>query len=237
MSEIQDRIKLEPTWKKVLGIEFEKEYMQELRNFLLHEKRSGKTIYPTGGEIFNAFNLTPFDRVKVVILGQDPYHGPGQAHGLCFSVKPGIAMPPSLQSILQEIQNDLNITPSSHGCLESWARQGVLLLNSVLTVEKYRAASHQGRGWEQFTDHVIQMLAEHYSGLVFLLWGSYAQQKGRIIDTSRHLVLESPHPSPLSAHRGFFGNRHFSKTNAYLLDQSKEAINWDLSQNGETEVT
>lgn len=215
-----------------MGAEFEKEYMQNLRNFLLYEKRAGKTIYPAGGEIFNAFNLTPFDRVKVVILGQDPYHGPGQAHGLCFSVKPGTALPPSLQNILLEIQNDLNVAPGANGCLTGWAKQGVLLLNSVLTVERNRAASHRGRGWEQFTDRVVQILAEDRSGLVFLLWGSYAQQKGKIIDTSRHLVLNSPHPSPLSAHRGFFGNRHFSKTNAYLTDQSKEAIDWDLSQSG-----
>ena len=212
-----------------MGAEFEKEYMQNLRSFLLQEKRSGKTIYPVGGEIFNAFNLTPFDRVKVVILGQDPYHGPGQAHGLCFSVKPGVALPPSLQNIFQEIQSDLNILPNQNGSLVNWTRQGVLLLNSVLTVEKGRPASHRGKGWEQFTDRAIQASTERHTGLVFLLWGSYAQQKGKIIDASRHLKLQSPHPSPLSAHRGFFGNCHFSRTNEYLVAQSKEKIDWDLS--------
>ena len=230
MSEIQDRLKIEPTWKKAIGLEFEKEYMVTLRNFLRQEKQAGKVVYPAGSEIFNAFNLTPFDQVKVVILGQDPYHGPNQAHGLSFSVKPGVASPPSLQNIFQEIQNDLNISPNSSGCLSQWAQQGVLLLNSVLTVEKNRAASHQGKGWELFTDHVIKTLNDRHTGLVFMLWGSYAQQKGKIIDKAKHLVLQSPHPSPLSAYRGFFGNRHFSKTNAFLTNQSKKVIRWDLSE-------
>ena len=229
MSEIQDRVKLEPSWKKAIGSEFEKEYMSKLRKFLIQEKSKGKTIFPAGNEIFNAFKLTPNDQVKVVILGQDPYHGPGQAHGLSFSVKPGIPLPPSLQNIFLEIQNDLNIPPSSHGCLSNWARQGILLLNSVLTVEKHRAASHQGKGWEQFTDCVIRFLNNFHTGIVFLLWGSYAQQKGKIIDTQKHLVLKSPHPSPLSAYRGLFGNQHFSKTNTYLKSQFKTPINWNLN--------
>jgi len=228
MSEIQDRVKLRPSWKARIGEEFEKGYMQDLRQFLIREKQSGKIIYPEGEEIFNAMNLISFNEVKVVILGQDPYHGPGQAHGLCFSVKPGVPPPPSLKNIFKELQGDLQIPVCGHGYLKSWALQGILLLNSVLTVEKNRAASHQGKGWEQFTDVIIAKLNNELSGLVFLLWGSYAQKKGRIIDKERHLVLQSPHPSPLSAHRGFFGNGHFSKTNIYLNNQSKDEINWEL---------
>lgn len=228
MSEIQDRVQLRPSWKDRIGEEFEKEYMQNLRQFLIREKRSGKVIYPEGDKIFNAMNLISFDKVKVVVVGQDPYHGPGQAHGLCFSVKPGVPPPPSLKNIFKELHDDLQIPVSSHGYLKSWALQGVLLLNSVLTVEKNRAASHQGKGWEQFTDAIITKLNNEHSGLVFLLWGSYAQKKGRIINKERHLVLQSPHPSPLSAHRGFFGNGHFSKTNIYLTGQSRNEINWNL---------
>ena len=228
MSEIQDRVQLSPSWKSRIGGEFDQEYMQNLREFLLQEKQAGKTIYPEGKNIFNAMNLLAFEDVKVVIIGQDPYHGPGQSHGLCFSVMPGVAIPPSLKNIFKEIQTDLGIPPANHGYLKDWAEQGVLLLNSVLTVEMNRAASHQGKGWERFTDAIIHRLNSEHSGLVFFLWGSYAQKKGAIIDTRRHLVLQSVHPSPLSAHRGFFGNQHFSKANGYLQDQSKSPINWEL---------
>jgi uracil-DNA glycosylase len=228
MSEMQDRVQLSPSWKSRIGGEFDQDYMQKLREFLLQEKRAGKTIYPEGKNIFQAMNLLPFEDVKVVIIGQDPYHGPGQSHGLCFSVMPGVAIPPSLQNIFKEIETDLGITPASHGYLRSWAEQGVLLLNSVLTVERNRAGSHQGKGWERFTDAIIQRLNSEHSGLVFFLWGSYAQKKGAIIDSRRHLVLESVHPSPLSAHRGFFGNQHFSKANTYLRDQKKSPISWEL---------
>ena len=230
MSEIQDRVKLRPSWKSRLGKEFEEEYMQNLRQFLIKEKQAGKTIYPAGDDIFNSMNLVSFEDVTVVIIGQDPYHGPGQAHGLCFSVKPGVKTPPSLVNIFKEIHQDLGIAISSHGYLKSWAEQGVLLLNSVLTVEKNKAGSHQGKGWERFTDTIIKILNKEHAGLVFLLWGSYAQQKGKIIDRKRHLVLESAHPSPLSAHRGFFGKHHFSKANAYLEGQGKPVIDWSLPE-------
>ncbi len=228
MSEMQDRVQLSPSWKSRIGGEFDQDYMQKLREFLLQEKRAGKTIYPEGKNIFQAMNLLPFEDVKVVIIGQDPYHGPGQSHGLCFSVMPGVAIPPSLHNIFKEIETDLGIAPASHGYLRSWAEQGVLLLNSVLTVERNRSGSHQGKGWERFTDAIIHRLNSEHSGLVFFLWGSYAQKKGSIIDSSRHLVLESVHPSPLSAHRGFFGNQHFSMANAYLRDQKKSPISWEL---------
>lgn len=228
MSEIQDRVQLRPSWKSRIGGEFEQEYMQNLRQYLIQEKRAGKIIYPEGKNIFNAMNLISFEEVKVVIIGQDPYHGQGQAHGLCFSVMPGVALPPSLKNIFKEIHTDLGIIPSNHGYLNSWAEQGVLLLNSVLTVEKGKAASHQGMGWEYFTDAIIKTLNREHSGLVFFLWGSYAQNKGAIIDKDRHLVLQSVHPSPFSAHRGFFGNKHFSKANSYLKHHSKSPINWEL---------
>jgi len=226
MSKTQSRINLDPSWAKVLEDEFDKAYMGVLREFLVGQKKSGKVIFPGGDEYFNALNRTPFDKVKVVILGQDPYHGPGQAHGLCFSVKPGIAIPPSLQNIFKEIDEDLGAGIPAHGCLTHWSDQGVLLLNSVLTVERGRAGSHQGQGWERFTDSVVLHLNEKKDGLVFLLWGSYAHKKGQIIDTCKHLVLKSPHPSPLSAHRGFFGNRHFSRANAYLEERGQAAIDW-----------
>lgn len=219
-------IQLEPTWKAVLEDTFATPYMQALKQFLKAEKAAGKTIYPRGSLMFNAMNSTPFDLVKVVIIGQDPYHGPGQAHGLSFSVPIGVAPPPSLINIFKEIEQDMGIKPPKHGCLESWANQGVLLLNSVLTVERHKAASHKGKGWEQFTDTIINALNQKRNHLVFMLWGSYAQQKGKYIDRDRHLVLTSPHPSPLSAHRGFFGNRHFSKANAYLQKYGIETINW-----------
>jgi uracil-DNA glycosylase len=221
-------IDLEPSWLAELRQEFEQPYMKSLREFLVAEKRAGKTIYPASANWFNAFRCAPFASVEVVILGQDPYHGPGQAHGLCFSVPRGVEPPPSLRNIFLELERDLGIAPPAHGCLESWATQGVLLLNSVLTVERGRPASHQGRGWEQFTDRVVQVLNERRERLVFLLWGSYAERKGRIIDRERHLVLSSPHPSPLSAHRGFIGNGHFSAANRYLAEHGKRPIDWRL---------
>ncbi len=225
-----DRIKLEESWKQLLQPEFQKPYMTSLQQFLLAEKQSGKVIFPAGGEIFNALNSTSFDNVKVVILGQDPYHGPGQAHGLCFSVQSGVDLPPSLRNIYKEIAADLGIAPARSGCLQSWADQGVLLLNAVLTVESGRAASHQGKGWELLTDRIVALLSEKRQHLVFMLWGSYAQRKGAVIDRCRHLVLESVHPSPLSASRGFFGNHHFSKANHYLLQHGQKAIDWRISQ-------
>ena len=224
------QVQLEPGWLSQLDAEFPKPYMQNLRNFLVEEKSKGRVIYPAGSEYFNALNSTPFDAVKVVILGQDPYHGPGQAHGLCFSVRQGVALPPSLVNIFKEIQSDLGCPESdfSHGCLESWADQGVLLLNSVLTVERYKAASHQGRGWETFTDSVIEKLSARQKPCVFLLWGSYAQKKGAVIDTQRHKVLKAPHPSPLSAHRGFFGCGHFSACNQALQAMGETPIDWRI---------
>ena len=192
----------------------------------MKEKQQGKRIFPNGSEYFRAMDLTPFDRVKVVIIGQDPYHGPGQAHGLSFSVQPGIAIPPSLKNIYKELYLDLDIKPASHGHLVCWASQGVLLLNSVLTVECHKAGSHQGKGWELLTDQIIKQLNEAREGVVFILWGAYAQKKGRFIDQKRHYVLNSVHPSPLSAHRGFFGSKPFSKTNDYLSSQGKEPIDW-----------
>lgn len=221
-------IKLEPTWKQVLGDEFDKPYMLALRQFLRQEKQSGKQIFPPGPDIFNALNSTPFDKVRVVILGQDPYHGPGQAHGLCFSVQRGVATPPSLQNIYKELKADLGLEIPSHGNLSAWAEQGVLLLNAVLTVQAGNANSHQGKGWELFTDQIVALLNARRENLVFMLWGSYAQRKGAMIDRKRHLVLQSPHPSPLSAHRGFLGNRHFSSANRYLADHRLPVINWKV---------
>lgn len=222
-------IQLDSSWLQVLQGEFDQPYMQSLRAFLQAEKQAGKTIYPAGKNIFNAFNSTPFDAVKVVILGQDPYHGPGQAHGLCFSVLPGVPFPPSLLNVFKEIQQDLGIPVPPHGCLQAWAEQGVLLLNATLTVEEARAGSHQGKGWETFTDQAIAALNREREGLVFLLWGSYAQKKGALIDGRKHLVLKSPHPSPLSAHRGFFGNRHFSKANEWLVQRGQQSIDWRIA--------
>lgn len=223
----QDReLRLEPSWKMFLQDEFHQPYMQELRFFLLQRKKQGAVIYPPGALIFNALNSTPFERVKVVILGQDPYHGPGQAHGLCFSVQNGVQIPPSLVNIFKEIESDLEVPCMSSGNLQRWSEQGVLLLNAVLTVEKGLAGSHQGKGWERFTDRIVAELNQRRNNLVFLLWGSYAAKKGDCIDRSRHLVLKAPHPSPLSAHRGFFGCRHFSHTNTYLQECGLEPINW-----------
>lgn len=209
-----------------IGGEFDKPYMRDLKQFLLAEKAAGKVIYPQGDRWFNAFNSAPFEQVKVVILGQDPYHGPGQAHGLCFSVLPGVPFPPSLLNIFKELKADLGCEMPASGCLQHWADQGVLLLNATLTVERGKAGSHQGKGWEQFTDRAIQQLNEHREGLVFMLWGSYAQKKGQFIDTSRHLVLKAPHPSPLSAHRGFMGCSHFSAANRYLEERGEQPIRW-----------
>ena len=220
------RIQLHESWKSLLLEEFQKPYMQSLRLFLANEKRFGKTVYPPGSMIFNALNSTLFDNVKVVILGQDPYHGPNQAHGLCFSVNQGVSIPPSLQNIFKELHADLGIARPASGCLSHWADQGVLLLNAVLTVEAGKPASHEGKGWEQFTDAVVAKVNAQREHAVFLLWGSYAQKKGAIIDSKRHLVLKAPHPSPLSASRGFFGCRHFSRVNKYLLETGQIPIEW-----------
>ena len=223
-------IKLEDSWKTALKDEFASPYMRQLKSFLVSEREAGKRIFPKGPEYFRALDLTPIENVRVVILGQDPYHGAGQAHGLCFSVQPGVRTPPSLVNIYKELQTDLGIPPANHGFLESWARQGVLLLNSVLTVEEARAGAHQGQGWEKFTDAVIRIVNERCEHVVFLLWGSYAQKKAAFVDTARHLVLKAPHPSPLSAHAGFFGSRHFSKANAYLQSHGLEPIDWQLPE-------
>lgn len=224
----EDRVKLEASWKARVGAEFERPQMLALAEFLRAEKRAGKVIYPPGPRIFAALNTTPFEAVKVVILGQDPYHGPNQAHGLCFSVLPGVPAPPSLENIFAEIERDLRIPRPDHGCLLPWARQGVLLLNAVLTVERGQAGSHQGKGWEGFTDACIDALNREREGIVFLLWGSYAQAKGKLIDTTRHRVLKAPHPSPLSAYRGFIGCGHFSRANEYLVQHGQAPIDWKL---------
>jgi uracil-DNA glycosylase len=221
-------IQLETSWLAALADEFQQPYMRALKGFLQQEKRAGVSVFPPGPDIFNAFAHTPLDKVKVVILGQDPYHGPGQAHGLCFSVRPGVAIPPSLQNIYKELQRDLGIAPPGHGTLTAWADQGVLLLNSVLTVAANRAASHQGKGWETFTDRVVELVNRERNNVVFMLWGSYAQRKGAVIDSQRHCVLKAPHPSPLSAHRGFIGCGHFSAANAYLTQHRQAPIDWAL---------
>ncbi len=221
-------IKLNDSWRVPLQPEFDAPYMQALRSFLVAEREAGKTIYPKGNEWFAALDLTPLDKVRVVILGQDPYHGEGQAHGLCFSVHKGVRPPPSLVNIYKEMQSDLGLAPPAHGNLQAWAEQGVLLLNAVLTVEAGRAAAHQGKGWEQFTDAIIRLLNAEVRPLVFILWGNYAQKKAAFVDRSRHLVLTSAHPSPLSAHNGFFGSRPFSKANAFLKDHGEAEIDWRL---------
>jgi len=220
--------RLEPGWKAALADQFAQPYMAQLKSFLVAQKRAGKRVFPPGPQIFNAFDLTPFDAVRVVIVGQDPYHGPGQAHGLCFSVARGVDMPPSLINIFKELGQDLNVPMPAHGNLEHWAQQGVLLLNATLTVEAHCAASHQGRGWERFTDAAIAALNEQRDGLVFVLWGASARRKGEIVDRSRHLVLTSPHPSPLSAHKGFFGCGHFSRINRHLQSRGEPPIDWSL---------
>jgi uracil-DNA glycosylase len=230
------RIKLEPSWKAHLGDYLQREDMVALSAFLRQRKAQGARIYPPGPEIFAAFDATPFEAVKVVILGQDPYHGPGQAHGLCFSVRPGVPVPPSLENIFKEIHADLGLPRPDHGCLLPWAQRGVLLLNAVLTVEDGRAGAHQGKGWEGFTDHVVDTLNREREGLVFLLWGSYAQAKGKVIDTRRHRVLKAPHPSPLSAHRGFMGCRHFSAVNESLSRTGQTPIDWSLPPRASLDV-
>ena len=221
-------VRLEASWKARIGEQLLRPPMRELSAFLRQRKAAGVQVYPPGPQIFAAFDATPFEQVKVVILGQDPYHGPGQAHGLCFSVLPGVPVPPSLLNIYKEIGSELGLPRPDHGCLLPWARRGVLLLNAVLTVEQGQAGAHQGRGWEEFTDHAIQALAAEREGLVFLLWGSYAQAKGKVIDARRHCVLRTTHPSPLSAHRGFLGSEHFSRTNAFLRKRGIAQIDWSL---------
>ncbi|MFI8483041.1 uracil-DNA glycosylase [Pseudomonas sp. NPDC078700] len=223
-----DRVKLEAGWKAALNDEFEQPYMKQLGEFLRAEKAAGKEIYPPGPMIFNAFNSTPLAEVKVVIIGQDPYHGPGQAHGMCFSVQPGVATPPSLVNIYKELKRDLNIDVATHGYLQSWAEQGVLLLNTSLTVERANAGSHAKKGWQSFTDKVIETVSSQQQHVVFMLWGAHAQSKEKLIDSTKHLVLRSVHPSPLSAYRGFIGNGHFSRANKFLQQHNLQAINWTL---------
>ena len=226
--EPDDRIHLEPSWKARVGDYLRTPPMQDLSAFLRQRRAAGARIYPAARDIFAAFDATPFDAAKVVILGQDPYHGPGQAHGLCFSVQPGTAIPPSLDNMFKELQRDLGIPRPGTGCLLPWAKQGVLLLNSVMTVEDARAGAHAGKGWEGFTDHVVETLAREREGLVFMLWGAYAQKKGAVIDPRRHRVLKAPHPSPLSAHRGFMGCGHFSAANEYLARRGETPIDWRI---------
>jgi len=227
-----DTIKLHDSWKASLAPEFAEPYMQALKTFLKAEKAGGKRIFPKGAEYFRALDLTPLDKVKVVILGQDPYHGEGQAHGLCFSVRPGVRPPPSLVNIYKELHSDLGIPRPAHGFLEHWAQQGVLLLNAVLTVQMGMAASHRDRGWERFTDAVIRLINARPEPVVFMLWGSYAQKKAAFVDSidrgGRHLVLKAAHPSPLSAHNGFLGCKHFSKANAFLASHGQKPIDWAL---------
>ena len=219
--------KIHPTWKEQLINEFDAPYFASLKEFLISEKKK-YTVYPPGNLIFNAFDKTPFDKVKLVILGQDPYHGKGEAHGLCFSVPSGVTPPPSLKNIFKEIHSDLGISIPNHGNLESWANQGVLLLNACLTVRKDQAGSHQGKGWENFTDSVIRKISENKQNIIFLLWGKFAQAKEVLIDTSKHYILKAPHPSPLSAYSGFLGCKHFSKTNQLLQKHNLKPINWQL---------
>ncbi|CAM3135847.1 uracil-DNA glycosylase [Asticcacaulis taihuensis] len=221
-------IKLDDGWKALLAPEFSKSYMADLRAFLQAQRTAGKRIFPKGSDYFRALDLTPPEKVRVVILGQDPYHGEGQAHGLSFSVKPGVRIPPSLVNIYKELQGDLGIPPARHGFLEHWAKQGVLLLNSVLTVEMGMAAAHQGKGWEKFTDAVIRAVNDLPQPAVFILWGSYAQKKAAFVDTSKHLVIKSVHPSPLSAHNGFFGTKPFSRANDFLVSKGYAPIDWKL---------
>lgn len=218
---------IEQTWKEALKVEFDKDYFLMLKEFLVEEKKQS-IVYPPGSLIFNAFNQTPFNQAKIVILGQDPYHGPNQAHGLCFSVPKGVAIPPSLRNIFKEISNDLGLPMPAHGNLEGWAKQGVLLLNATLTVRAHQAGSHQKKGWEQFTDAAIVKLSEQRENLIFMLWGAYAQAKAKLINNQKHQILMAPHPSPLSAHRGFLGCRHFSKANKILNDNGIRSIDWSV---------
>ncbi len=222
-------VQIEESWKKELQAEFEKEYFKNLVNTLKEEKKLGKEIYPSGDEIFNAFELTPFKDVKVVILGQDPYHGPGQAHGLCFSVNKGVIIPPSLKNIYKELVTDVNFVKPNHGDLTSWATKGVFMLNASLTVERASPMSHSKIGWAQFTDAVIKILSERKEHIVFLLWGKFAQEKGKLVDVNKHTVLTAAHPSPFSAYNGFFGCKHFSKTNESLRTFGFSAIDWQIN--------
>jgi uracil-DNA glycosylase len=224
----EKNIQIDDSWKIALADEFDKPYFKELRHFLTTEKQSGKTIYPPGSLIFNAFNSTPFDKVKVVILGQDPYHGDGQAHGLCFSVQYGVKPPPSLVNIYKELKSDVGFEIPAHGNLQKWTEQGVFLLNAMLTVEANQPASHQKKGWEEFTNAVIQKLSKERSGLIFMLWGNFAQQKAVLIDETKHTILKAAHPSPFSAYNGFFGCKHFSKTNEILKAKGEEEIDWQI---------
>lgn len=216
------------SWKNALADEFQKPYFHALKSFLQAEKKGGNKIFPPGKYIFNAFDSTPFDKVKVVILGQDPYHGPGQAHGLCFSVQKGVPTPPSLKNIYKELESDVGFTNPGHGYLQKWSDQGVLLLNAILTVRAHQAASHRNKGWENFTDAAIHKLNQEREGLVFILWGGFAKKKASMIDPNKHLILKSVHPSPLSAYNGFFGCKHFSQVNAYLSSRGQEQIDWSL---------
>jgi len=218
-------IEIEQSWKDILSDEFRADYFQQLKNFLVEEKTK-YIVYPPGKLIFNAFNTTPFNKVKVVIIGQDPYHGPGQAHGLCFSVPEGIAIPPSLRNIYKELSSDMRIDIPKHGNLTKWAEQGVLLLNATLSVRAHQAGSHQGKGWERFTDQAIRMVSDKREHVVFMLWGAFAQKKAALINADKHLILKSVHPSPLSAHRGFFGSKHFSAANEYLSQHGIQTIDW-----------
>lgn len=221
-------IQIEDSWKIALKDEFEKPYFKELRQFLYEEKENGKTIYPAGSYIFNAFNSTPFEKVRVVIIGQDPYHGAGQAHGLCFSVQKGIKPPPSLVNIFKELKETVPFTMPNHGCLQAWTEQGVFLLNAILTVEANKPASHQKRGWEYFTNAVIQQISQKREKVIFLLWGNFAQQKANLIDDKKHIILKAAHPSPFSAYNGFLGCNHFAKVNEILVDRGDTPINWQI---------
>lgn len=222
------KIKIEDSWKILLEENFEKEKLNSIKSFILNEKEKGKIVYPSGNLIYNAFKLTPFSKLKVIILGQDPYHGKGQAHGLSFSVPFGIKPPPSLKNIFKELKSDLNFNIPNHGNLENWAKQGVLLLNAILTVNASEPASHKKSGWEDFTDFVIQKISDNSENKVFLLWGKFAQEKSKFIDNSKHLILKAQHPSPFSAHNGFFGCKHFSQTNDYLKKHGQAPINWQI---------
>jgi uracil-DNA glycosylase len=224
----EKNIQIDDSWKIALADEFGKPYFKELRHFLATEKHSGKTIYPPGSLIFNAFNSTPFNKVRVVILGQDPYHGDGQAHGLCFSVQHGVKPPPSLVNIYKELKSDVGFEIPAHGNLQKWTEKGVFLLNAMLTVEANQPASHQKKGWEEFTNAVIQKLSKERSGLIFMLWGNFAQQKAVLIDETKHTILKAAHPSPFSAHNGFFGCKHFSKTNEILKAKGEKEIDWQV---------
>ncbi|AKK20617.1 uracil-DNA glycosylase [Candidatus Liberibacter africanus] len=223
-----EEVKIHESWKVLLENHFQSDYMHNLKKFLISEKRKGKKIFPRGSHYFRAFDITPFNKVKVVIIGQDPYHGYGQAHGLCFSVPVGTRIPPSLVNVYKELKEDINFIPPAHGFLEHWGYEGVLLLNAVLTVEEGHAASHRGKGWEKFTDSVIDLINNKRKNIVFMLWGAASQKKQDILDHKRHLVLKAAHPSPLSAHHGFFGCRHFSKANQYLKEHGQTSINWQL---------